>query len=41
MHKTNYADDTTRYIYGENIEPDIKLLEQSGNLLFNWFKAIT
>ena len=28
----------TPYIYGENIESLMKLLEQSVNLLFNWFK---
>ena len=39
MHLANYADDTTPYIYGENIESAIKLLEQIANLLFNWFKS--
>ena len=39
MHVANYADDTTQYIYGENIEFVIKSLEQSSNLLFNWFKS--
>ena len=38
MHVANYADDTTSYIYGENVESAIKPLEQSANLLFNWFK---
>ena len=35
----NYADDTTPYIYSENIESVIKSWEQSANLLFNWFKS--
>ena len=39
MHVANYPDDTTPYIYGENIESVIKSLEQSVNLLFNWFKS--
>ena len=39
MHVANYADDTTPYIYGENIESVIKSLEQSADLLFNWFKS--
>ena len=39
MHVANYADDTTPYIYGENIESVIKSLEQSANLLFNWLKS--
>ena len=39
MHVANYSDDTTPYIYGENIESVIKSLEQSANLLFNWFKS--
>ena len=39
MHVANYADDTTPYIYGENIESVIKSLEQSTNLLFDWFKS--
>ena len=34
----NYADSTIPSTYGENIESVIKLLEQSANLLFNWFK---
>ena len=40
MHIAKYADDTTSYIYRENIESVIKSLEQSANLLFNWFKGI-
>ena len=40
MQVPNYADDTPPYIYGENIESAIKLLDQSANLLFNWFKSI-
>ena len=39
MHVANYADDTTPYIYGENTESVIKSLEQSANLLLNWFKS--
>ena len=39
MHVANYPDDTTPHIYGENIESVIKSLEQSVNLLFNWFKS--
>ena len=31
-------DNTTSCIYGEKIESVIKLLEQSANLLLNWFK---
>ena len=38
MSVANYADDTSPYIYGENIEYVIKLLEQPANVLFNWFK---
>ena len=38
MLVANYADGTTPYIYGENIESVIKSLEQSANLLFSWFK---
>ena len=38
MHVGNYADDTTPYIHGENMESIIKSEEQSANLLFNWFK---
>ena len=38
MHVGNYADDTTPYIHGENMESIIKSQEQSANLLFNWFK---
>ena len=34
MRVANYVDDTTPYIYGENIEPAIKALEQLVNLLF-------
>ena len=37
MHVANYADGTTQYIYGENIES--VSLEQSANLLFNGFKS--
>ena len=39
MHVTNQADDTTPYIYGANIESVITSLEQSANLLFNWYKS--
>ena len=39
VHVANYADDTTPYIYRENIKSLIKSLEQSTNLLFNWFKS--
>ena len=39
IHAANYADDTTPYIYGEIVESEIKPLEQSANLLFNWFKS--
>ena len=38
MHIANHEVETTPYIYGENIESVIKSLEQSANLLFNWFK---
>ena len=37
MYVANYADDTTPYIYGENIESVINLL--LANLLFNLFKS--
>ena len=36
--KDMHADDTTSYIYGENIEFGMKSLEQSANLIFNRFK---
>ena len=39
MQVANYSDDTTPYIYDENIESVIKSLEPSVNLLFNWFKS--
>ena len=39
MHVANYADDTTPYIYRENIEAVIKSFEQSVSLLFGWFKS--
>ena len=39
MHVANYADDTTPYIYRENIEAVIKSFEQSLSLLFDWFKS--
>ena len=39
MHVAKYADDTTPYIYGGNIESVIKSLEKSTNLLLNWFKS--
>ena len=39
MHVANYPDDTTPYIYGENIESVTRSLEQSVNLLFNWCKS--
>ena len=38
MHVGSYADDTTPYIYVENLEPVITPLEQSVNLLLNMFK---
>ena len=40
MHVANYADDTTPYTYGENIETLIKSLEQSHNLLLIGLKII-
>ena len=39
MHAANYGNETTLYIYGENIESVIKSLKQSANLLFNWFQS--
>ena len=39
MHVANYADGTTPYIYDKNLGSVIKSLEQSVNLLFNWFKS--
>ena len=39
MHVAKYADDTTLYMYGGNIESVIKSLEKSTNLLLNWFKS--
>ena len=39
MHIANYPDDTTPYIYGENIESVTRSLEQSVNPLFNWCKS--
>ena len=38
MSSANYEDNTTPYIYGENIESVIKSLKQSANFLFNWSK---
>ena len=38
MSAANYADNTTPYIYGENIESVIKSLKQSVSFLFNWSK---
>ena len=40
MYVTNYADDTTPYIYGENIESVIKSLEQSPIFFLVGLKAI-
>ena len=34
---TNYADDTTPYVTGDNLESVIKQLEQATKLLFQWF----
>ena len=34
---TSYADDTTPYVYGENISLTIEPLEKASDLLFQWF----
>ena len=39
MRVADYADDTTPYVYRENVEYVIKSLKKSTNLLFNWFKS--
>ena len=39
MYVANYTDDTTPYIYAENIKSVIKSLGQSANHLFHWFKS--
>ena len=33
----SYADDTTPYVTGDNLESGIKQLEQAAKLLFLWF----
>ena len=35
----NYADDTTPYVCGEDLESVIKLLEKASKIVFDWFKS--
>ena len=35
----SYADDTTPYVTGDNLESVVKQLEQAAKLLFQWFSG--